>query len=132
MCVHFLFTRLRRRGSARVKDKNICLLIAHPDDEAMFFGPCIRSLAQSGNRMFVLCLTRGDFYGLGRVRVDELKASCSKLVGNEGRLADVSAIDEPQKLADDPQAKWARPLARRIISSYIKDNSIDCVITFDK
>lgn len=108
------------------------MLVAHPDDEAMFFGPCIRLLALSGNRIFVLCLTSGDFYGLGRIRADEIKASCANLVSGGGRLDDVTVVNEPDKLADGPLAKWDRTFASRLISSYIKDKSIDCLITFDR
>jgi hypothetical protein len=40
--------------------KRVLLIIAHPDDECMFFGPTLVTLAQNQNyRIFVLCLSKG-------------------------------------------------------------------------
>lgn len=51
-----------------LKNKRICLLIAHPDDEAMFFAPTLLSLTrpETGNHVKVLCLSagRGSFLPL--------------------------------------------------------------------
>lgn len=43
------------------RNKRICLLIAHPDDEAMFFSPTLLALTaeESGNHVKILCLSRG-------------------------------------------------------------------------
>lgn len=46
-------------------------VIAHPDDEAMFFVPSIVNLRQN-NRLYLLCLSTGNFAGLGRIREKEL------------------------------------------------------------
>lgn len=45
----------------RLLNKRICLLIAHPDDEAMFFAPTLLSLTrpETGNHVKVLCLSSG-------------------------------------------------------------------------
>lgn len=42
-------------------NKRIVLLIAHPDDEAMFFAPTLLALTRSelGNHVKVLCLSSG-------------------------------------------------------------------------
>ena len=42
-------------------NKRVCLLIAHPDDEAMFFAPTALSLArpEMGNHVMILCLSTG-------------------------------------------------------------------------
>lgn len=44
-----------------LKNKRICLLIAHPDDEAMFFAPTILALTRpdTGNHVKILCLSTG-------------------------------------------------------------------------
>jgi N-acetylglucosaminylphosphatidylinositol deacetylase len=41
--------------------KKILLLIAHPDDEAMFFGPSLLALTKPelGNEVKILCLSSG-------------------------------------------------------------------------
>ena len=53
-------------------------MIAHPDDEAMFFVPSIENLRGS-NHLYLLCLSSGDFNGLGRIREKELEASGKNL-----------------------------------------------------
>lgn len=46
---------------AKLRNKRICLLIAHPDDEAMFFSPTVLALARPelGNHLKILCLSTG-------------------------------------------------------------------------
>jgi N-acetylglucosaminylphosphatidylinositol deacetylase len=45
----------------RLRNKRICLLTAHPDDEAMFFAPTLLALTQPelGNHVKILCLSSG-------------------------------------------------------------------------
>ena len=42
----------------KLRNKRICLLIAHPDDEAMFFAPTMLALTrpETGNHVKILCL----------------------------------------------------------------------------
>ena len=51
----------------RLTNKRICLLIAHPDDEAMFFAPTVLSLTrpETGNHVKVLCLSSGTSFFSG-------------------------------------------------------------------
>jgi N-acetylglucosaminylphosphatidylinositol deacetylase len=44
-----------------LRNKRICLLIAHPDDEAMFFAPTLLALTrpETGNHVKILCLSSG-------------------------------------------------------------------------
>jgi len=44
-----------------LQNKRICLLIAHPDDEAMFFAPTVLALTrpETGNHVKILCLSSG-------------------------------------------------------------------------
>ena len=53
------------RGFPRLYNKRICLLIAHPDDEAMFFSPTVLALTRPelGNHLKILCLSNGMFFG---------------------------------------------------------------------
>lgn len=46
----------------RLVSKRICLLIAHPDDEAMFFAPTVLALTnpELGNHVKILCLSSGQ------------------------------------------------------------------------
>jgi N-acetylglucosaminylphosphatidylinositol deacetylase len=45
-----------------LRDRRICLLIAHPDDEAMFFAPTLLALTRpdTGNHVKILCLSNGE------------------------------------------------------------------------
>lgn len=51
------------RSFPRLYNKRICLLIAHPDDEAMFFSPTVLALTRPelGNHMKILCLSNGTY-----------------------------------------------------------------------
>lgn len=75
--------------------KRICLLIAHPDDEAMFFAPAVLALArpESGNHLKILCLSSGNAEGLGETRKKELVKSALTL-GLQSE-DDVLVIDSP-------------------------------------
>lgn len=77
-----------------LRGRRICLLIAHPDDEAMFFSPTVLALTRqdSGNHVRILCLSSGDADGLGVTRQKELVKSAA-LLGVED-LADVMVIDD--------------------------------------
>lgn len=50
------------------------LVIAHPDDECMFFTPALLQLRQS-HVPHILCLSNGGYDGLGEVRSIELRLS---------------------------------------------------------
>ncbi|RDW63023.1 uncharacterized protein DSM5745_10134 [Aspergillus mulundensis] len=49
------------RTFPHLQNKRICLLIAHPDDEAMFFAPTLLALTKPelGNHVKILCLSSG-------------------------------------------------------------------------
>lgn len=53
------------------RDKYL-LVIAHPDDESMFFVPTIENLLEKGCEIFILCLTCGNANGFGIKRMKEL------------------------------------------------------------
>lgn len=56
------YTAMVVRGAlGTLKGKSIVLLIAHPDDEAMFFAPTVQALTRPelGNHLKILCLSNG-------------------------------------------------------------------------
>jgi len=64
-------TRSREGGFQQAK--NVLLVTAHPDDEAMFFAPTILSLASRREiSLFHVCLSNGNADGLGETRKAEL------------------------------------------------------------
>lgn len=53
--------RFLRPSKLPDKVSRVLLVIAHPDDECMFFGPTLIALRKRSNcRIFVLCLSRGE------------------------------------------------------------------------
>lgn len=54
-----------------LRDRIIVLLIAHPDDEAMFFAPTVLGLTRQelGNHVKILCLSSGS------IRLNEARPS---------------------------------------------------------
>lgn len=79
-----------------LRNKRICLLIAHPDDEAMFFAPAVLALTRpgSGNHVKILCLSSGNAEGLGDTRKRELVKS--GLVLGLRKEDDVFVVDKPE------------------------------------
>lgn len=79
----------------QLHNKTIALLIAHPDDEAMFFAPTVLALSrkETGNRVKILCLSSGDAEGLGETRKKELVKS-GLLLGLKSE-SNVMVIDNP-------------------------------------
>lgn len=61
-----------------LQNKRICLLIAHPDDEAMFFAPTVLALTrpETGNHVKILCLSSGTSTALSHWKVAIL--TCEK------------------------------------------------------
>ena len=72
----------------------------------MFFVPTIRSLQAAGHTLFVLCISNGNYEGLGRIREDELKTSCARL-GIPAKH--VTIIDHPA-MQDGPNNDWSPEL----------------------
>lgn len=75
------------------------VLTAHPDDESMFFVPTILSLLDAGEIVCVLCLTTGNYDGLGKVRSSELISACNGCL----LVEKVILLDD---LQDHPQKPW--------------------------
>lgn len=74
------------------------LVIAHPDDESMFFLPTIRGLKASNETLWILCLTTGDYDGLGRIREKELHRA--------GILIGADRVIVRDTLKDHPNERW--------------------------
>ena len=60
-----LATMLRTRSSQLpYAVTGVLLVIAHPDDESMFFAPTLLTLHQQGVQLYILCLSNGELTGL--------------------------------------------------------------------
>jgi N-acetylglucosaminylphosphatidylinositol deacetylase len=94
------------RSFPRLSNKRICLLIAHPDDEAMFFAPTVLALTKPelGNHLKILCLSTGDADGLGETRKKELQKSALEL-GLRSE-SDVFIVDDLARFPDGMDKDW--------------------------
>ncbi|RDA94526.1 hypothetical protein CP533_2769 [Ophiocordyceps camponoti-saundersi (nom. inval.)] len=117
-----------------LRNRRICLLIAHPDDEAMFFAPTVLALSrpETGNHVKILCLSTGDAAGLGSLRRRELVRS-GVMLGLRGE-DDVFVVDNPfhSMTKTWPSEKIASLLASAFTSKASSSKpTIDVLITFD-
>jgi N-acetylglucosaminylphosphatidylinositol deacetylase len=57
----WMYTSTLSASFPTLRNKRILLLIAHPDDEAMFFAPTLLGLTRpgNGNHVKILCLSSG-------------------------------------------------------------------------
>lgn len=143
MAVLWFYTSALTGTFPSLVNKRILLLIAHPDDEAMFFAPTLLSLTrpQYGNHVKILCLSTGNADGLGEVRRKELVKS--GLMLGLRNAQDVLILDDPQ-FPDSMTATWdAKHISSLLTSTFAPkmanmsfkskpDTSIDVLITFDK
>lgn len=102
------------------------LIVAHPDDEAYFFWPTLRQLHHANIRLSVLCLSNGNFDGLGAVRAVEMQRSCAQ-VGVEG--SDLVVLDL-EELQDGPHA-WDENAVAEQVASFVREREVNVVFTFD-
>ena len=60
---------ITRARLPNLREKAIVLLIAHPDDEAMFFAPTVLALTHpdQGNHVKILCLSNGAYMAFQHV-----------------------------------------------------------------
>ncbi|KAL2129198.1 hypothetical protein VTI74DRAFT_8099 [Chaetomium olivicolor] len=129
-----------------LRNKRICLLIAHPDDEAMFFAPTVMALArpETGNHVKILCLSSGNADGLGPIRKIELAKS--GLILGLRKPDDVYVVDKPEQFPDSITTTWDAAAISSLLCSAFAPNlahsrsnttdaaptaSIDVLITFD-
>ncbi|XP_050209511.1 uncharacterized protein LOC126660192 isoform X2 [Mercurialis annua] len=107
--------------------KNVLLVIAHPDDESMFFSPTINYLISRGHNVHILCLSIGNADGIGNTRKHELYQACAVL---KVPLQQVKVLDHP-KLQDGFGQVWDHSLLENIIEEEVSGHNINVVITFD-
>ena len=98
---------------------NYLLVIAHPDDECLFFAPILLSLPSN---TYILCLSNGNNH-----RSDELRRSCIQL-----RVKDYKIIDDQINLKDDMTASWSSDAILGHVKQSIRQWNISTIISFDQ
>ncbi|TKA29244.1 hypothetical protein B0A50_03754 [Salinomyces thailandicus] len=141
--VLWLFTAYMSQSFPVLQGKRIVFLIAHPDDEAMFFAPVLQELnkPELGNQVLVLCLSSGNADGLGQIRKTEL-AKSALLLGV--KTSEHVVVIEDERFPDSMTAKWDPKLISSILTRYFASKVastpssaapttlIDAIVTFDK
>ncbi|XP_062072442.1 N-acetylglucosaminyl-phosphatidylinositol de-N-acetylase isoform X2 [Lepus europaeus] len=103
------------------------LVIAHPDDEAMFFAPTVLGLGRLRHRVSLLCFSAGNYYNQGEIRKKELLQSCGVLGIPPSSVMIIDNRDFP----DDPGVQWDTELVANTLLWHVEVNDIDLVVTFD-
>ncbi|KAG2258360.1 hypothetical protein Bca52824_077654 [Brassica carinata] len=104
-------------------EKNVMFVIAHPDDESMFFSPTINYLTANAYKIHILCLSTGNADGIGIIRKDELHQACAVLRVNPVCLR--------RNLCDGFGQVWNHDLLSEIIKEEVTNHDIHTIITFD-
>jgi N-acetylglucosaminylphosphatidylinositol deacetylase len=114
-------------------NSHIVLLTAHPDDESMFFTPTITELTKENynNYFHLICLSNGDYNGLGNIRRNEIEKA-SKLLSIES----VKVLD----YVDDINLFWNIPDIVQTLETELKllkkayniENKDLILLTFDE
>ncbi|XP_053424608.1 N-acetylglucosaminyl-phosphatidylinositol de-N-acetylase [Nycticebus coucang] len=103
------------------------LVIAHPDDEAMFFAPTVLGLARLRHHVSLLCFSTGNYYNQGEIRKKELLQSCDVL----GIPSSSVMIIDNRDFPDDPGVQWDTERVASVLLRHIEANGINLVVTFD-
>tara|TARA_B110000977_G_scaffold14891_1_gene18380 strand:+ start:2097 stop:2855 length:759 start_codon:yes stop_codon:yes gene_type:complete len=115
----------RKHGVSLAGWRRVLLVISHPDDESMFFGPTIQALRGVGARTHILCLSNGDADGLGAVREKELEAARSFLG------VDSCEVVNDLKLRDGFGEVWPEDVVAARVEASVRRVDADVVLTFD-
>ncbi|CDK25921.1 unnamed protein product [Kuraishia capsulata CBS 1993] len=117
---------------SNLTNTNILVVIAHPDDEVMFFAPSILELSKPdyGNTVIMLCFSSGNAEGLGDIRTAEVIRS-GQILG----IKEVKVIDDPA-FQDGMNIIWDASKIAQEISGYVSSLQMDSkslsILTFDE
>ncbi|KAJ1505578.1 hypothetical protein HMI54_005391 [Coelomomyces lativittatus] len=104
----------------------LLLIIAHPDDECMFFGPALLTLLKHKIPTFILCLSNGNQGGIGELRGKELLKSgqCLGVHRDQIRLINSNRLEDGES--------WELGDILSHVNTSIKDWQITQILTFDE
>lgn len=145
--VYFLFWILFIGFAGRIKFRNravfdgklefldridsLSLVIAHPDDEVMFFAPSLLefdSRLPSSVEFNIVCLSKGGADGLGDTRIQELQESVNLLLSNSRRRYRLHQYDYP----DGQEEIWdQKSVQSSIRDSVLIEKKSTALLSFD-
>ena len=135
----------KKKSNDNAGTKKVMLVISHPDDEAMFFGPTVESLKMSkldgggGQedavikdtvseiKVFCICLSNGNAEGLGQIRAKELKKSTLEVFKMDGCV-----IADSEDLQDGMDNVWPLEEIANVVHECVQHYSPDVILTFDE
>jgi N-acetylglucosaminylphosphatidylinositol deacetylase len=95
----------------------------------MFFGPLLHEVQISkSSELSILCLSTGNFEGIGKLRIQEMK-KCGKVFGIPEKR--ITIIDH-FLLQDSMQNEWPLELIEGIVSEHIQQIKPQMVSCFTK
>ena len=108
---------------------DITLVISHPDDEVMFFGPTLGLLTipDLNNTVSIVSFSSGNAQGLGELRKKELILSALNYKIPPNR---VHIIDEESKFPDSMTVHWDQTEIAAVLDKIL--TAEQAVITFDE
>ena len=105
---------------------SVLLIIAHPDDEIMFWTPTIKAFIDYKIPLKILCLSNGNYDGLGELREREFDN-----VSRELNLPDNQILNIPE-LQDNIKQFWEPKIVSEQIEEFLKENTdVKTILTFD-
>ncbi|XP_044511375.1 N-acetylglucosaminyl-phosphatidylinositol de-N-acetylase-like isoform X4 [Mangifera indica] len=112
---------------SRTGDKrNVLLVIAHPDDESMFFSPTINYMTSRAHNVFILCMSTGNADGMGNIRKDELYRACAVFKVPPEHVKILDQVD----FQDGFGKVWNHNLLAKIVEEEVITHAIDLVRSF--
>ncbi|XP_063368968.1 N-acetylglucosaminyl-phosphatidylinositol de-N-acetylase [Cydia amplana] len=120
--------RLPTRSRGALRAKRVLIVVAHPDDECMFFGPTIFRLCEQDADVYLLCLSNGNSEGKGNIRSKELWQACSELGVPDRNICLVTDT----RLPDNPKAQWPVAVIAKLIHHQLEALDIDTLVSFDR
>ena len=129
--LYILYQKNQKKRPKRLeenKKKQVLLLTAHPDDEIMFFYPLLKYLISEQFSIHVLCLTYGQ---LGKDPASEVRKKEFEKVMNTLSIKNFQLVNS-SKLKDSQDIQWDMEEIGTHVDKYVKENSINCVFSFDR
>lgn len=130
--VHLASEDLRTYSAENVRkhfrDRTV-LVVAHPDDETMFFGPTLLNLISQKKSVLILCLSNGNADHIGDIRELELVSVVEAL----GPTVTLSIVKD-DGLQDNITSEWDPEIISKHIESHIFDKELgmsQTVLSFD-
>lgn len=112
------------------------MLILLKTDETLFFSPIITAVIKSGTPLKILTLSKGDNYGKGATREEEMKNACGVFENWAVNRKPGLPTDVPLEhircevldvVKDDPRAQWDEKIILQEVREHIKKLKIEAV-----